>query len=269
MVLGLLVSPAASSFHPGAVAAAAATAGAPGKKFAVFVAGYGTDYTERKHGGYGALLVKLLSHPGETWETFRIVDGIFPSEEQLADYSGFVVSGSAHDAHGNEAWITQLCGVLCDLHEEKKRILGVCFGHQVLSRALGGVTGRAPVGWEVGLKEMYTNDHFQLKRYGRNIPKRLRVLQSHRDQVLELPPGGTLLGSSQNTRVEMFAVEDHILGIQGHPEFTKDVLLDIIESRRASQALSITEANEAKASLEAAKEDRQQLSELCKNFLKD
>jgi len=43
-------------------------------------------------------------------------------------------------------------------------------------------------------------------------------------QVLELPPGAELLASSPKTPIEMYRVGENTLGIQGHPEFNKDVV---------------------------------------------
>ena len=48
-------------------------------------------------------------------------------------------------------------------------------------------------------------------------------------QVWELPPGAELLASSEKTNIEIFAVENHVLGIQGHPEFTEDITLHILD----------------------------------------
>jgi GMP synthase-like glutamine amidotransferase len=54
---------------------------------------------------------------------------------------------------------------------------------QVLSRALGGKTGRADVGWEVGLRDVKFSDAFFGKPYARGVPTKLRIIEVHRDQV--------------------------------------------------------------------------------------
>ena len=53
-------------------------------------------------------------------------------------------------------------------------------------------------------------------------------------QVSQIPPGAELLASSERTGIEMFAVGDHILAIQGHPEFFHDVVFDLLDGRFAS-----------------------------------
>ena len=48
-------------------------------------------------------------------------------------------------------------------------------------------------------------------------------------QVWEIPPTATVLAYSEKTRVEAFAVGEHALGIQGHPEYTVDILHNLID----------------------------------------
>jgi hypothetical protein len=50
-------------------------------------AGHASPYTEEKYGGYGQLLESLLKEPGEDWEKFVVLEGKFPSAEQLAKVS--------------------------------------------------------------------------------------------------------------------------------------------------------------------------------------
>lgn len=102
-----------------------------GKRYAVLMTGHAPDGAIKKYGGYGEMFVHLLSDPGETWDIFAVIEGKFPSDEELDSYDGFVVTGSRHDAHGSEPWIEKLCEILQRLHEKQKRTLGVCFGHQV------------------------------------------------------------------------------------------------------------------------------------------
>ena len=41
--------------------------------------------------------------------------------------------------------------------------------------------------------------------------------------------GAEVIAYSNKTGVEMFTIGDHILGIQGHPEYTKDILNNLID----------------------------------------
>lgn len=48
-------------------------------------------------------------------------------------------------------------------------------------------------------------------------------------QIYELPSEAEVIGQSDKYGIEMFKYRDHILGIQGHPEYTKDILLHLID----------------------------------------
>jgi GMP synthase-like glutamine amidotransferase len=43
--------------------------------------------------------------------------------------------------------------------------------------------------------------------------------QSHGDEVTSLPPGATLLGTSDTCEVEIFSIADRVLAFQSHPDF--------------------------------------------------
>lgn len=108
------------------------------RRFAVLKTGHGSDYTERAHGGYGQMLARLLKDQeegeGEVWDIFSVIDGDFSFLEPGEDdyYDGYVITGSAADAHAtNVDWINRLCDALVLLHRQRKRLLGICFGHQV------------------------------------------------------------------------------------------------------------------------------------------
>jgi GMP synthase (glutamine-hydrolysing) len=47
------------------------------------------------------------------------------------------------------------------------------------------------------------------------------VLVSYQDQIETLPPGAIVLGSNSHCRHFIYAIEDLVLGIQGHPEAEK------------------------------------------------
>ena len=102
-----------------------------GKRFAVLLCAEDPEYVRKKYGGYFGVFVRMLAEEGETWDMFRVACGEFPEEDEVGLYDGFVITGSCHDAHGNDPWIHELLDLLKKLDSMKKKVLGVCFGHQV------------------------------------------------------------------------------------------------------------------------------------------
>jgi hypothetical protein len=54
---------------------------------------------------------------------------------------GIVVTGSASDSFSDEPWIARLRGEMAAAAARGQRILGVCFGCQIMALALGGKAG--------------------------------------------------------------------------------------------------------------------------------
>jgi hypothetical protein len=48
-------------------------------------------------------------------------------------------------------------------------------------------------------------------------------------QVWDLPPHAEVLARSDKTSVEMFRLGDRAMGVQGHPEYSKDILMSIAD----------------------------------------
>ena len=102
------------------------------KKFALFLATPDSEFVKKAYGGYHNVFVETFGDEGEHWDSFRVVEGEFPEEKDLEKYDGFVISGSSHDSFQNDPWILKLCEIVKKLDEMKKKVLGICFGHQVI-----------------------------------------------------------------------------------------------------------------------------------------
>ena len=137
-----------------------------------------------------------------------------------------VLTGSARDADSMEPAILRLCETLRGLAARNVPVLGICFGHQVLARALGGTVGRNPSGWEVGNVEISLTAAGIACSLLADLGPAPAVLQSHQDAVLSLPPGGILLAENPATPVQAFqaGAGRRQFGVQFHPEFTPERL---------------------------------------------
>lgn len=102
-----------------------------GQKFAVLLCADDSDYVKKLHGGYYGVFVRMLKEEGEKWDVYKVANGDFPADDEIGEYDGFVITGSCNDAHGNDLWICKLLMLLKKLDAMKKKVLGICFGHQV------------------------------------------------------------------------------------------------------------------------------------------
>jgi len=101
------------------------------KRYALLMCGEDSEYLVKMHGGTYGVFMKLLQEQEEKWDLYKLVQGEFPEQHDLPLYDGFVISGSCYDAHANDPWILDLIALVIKLDSMHKKILGICFGHQV------------------------------------------------------------------------------------------------------------------------------------------
>lgn len=101
------------------------------KTIGVLLCAEDSDYVKKTHGGYFGVFAGLLADEGDEWRLYRAVRGELPRGDEIDRFDGFIVTGSCSDAHSNDTWILDLVDLLRNLVEKRKKVLGICFGHQV------------------------------------------------------------------------------------------------------------------------------------------
>ncbi|HHQ4924983.1 TPA: glutamine amidotransferase-related protein [Aeromonas veronii] len=182
---------------------------------------FGPVYSEMFIRGFAALAPEL------EFRVWSALDGELP--EDLHECDAWLITGSRHDAYSDIPWIQALRALIRQAHDADVKLAGVCFGHQVIAQALGGEVVKSTKGWGLGVSV-----HPMLADEPWMAPARdqIRILASHQDQVALLPPGATRLAGNDFCPNFMFLQGDHIVAIQGHPEFSVEYNRALIERRR-------------------------------------
>ena len=150
--------------------------------------------------------------------------------ESLDEVDVFLITGSKNSVYDNEPWIQQLMDFVRKLYDEKKPLIGICFGHQLIAQALGGETRKADQGWQVGVQE---NHILAAGRAAGLRSENYRLISSHQDQVKRAAPGSEILASSLGCPIAMTRMGGHIFSVQGHPEFEPAFARDLYTYRRS------------------------------------
>ncbi|MBK7315081.1 glutamine amidotransferase-related protein [Candidatus Aalborgicola defluviihabitans] len=181
------------------------------------------------YSSFGALFIRLFEGVGADWtmDVFNTQHGQYPAS--FDTYDAVLLTGSRADSFSDEPWVVELRRQVTALLQSGKKMVGVCFGHQLIALCMGAPVGRAPQGWGAG---RMTYDWHRPDLPHQADRTQIALLASHQDQVLELPPGATLVASSDFCPVAAFTVGDAVFCIQPHPEFEESLSAHLIDKRR-------------------------------------
>ena len=99
-------------------------------------------------------------------------------------------------------------------------ILGICFGHQILSKLLGGKVKKSKHR-EFGLATINKVSNSILTKNFFNKNKTSDVWMSHADQVSKMPKNFKVIASTKNSKLTIIEnIKDNFYGVQFHPEVT-------------------------------------------------
>ncbi len=102
----------------------------------------------------------------------------------------------------------------------KKPVLGICFGHQILSKLNGGRVMQSKFR-EFGLTNILKKRESPLVKNFFNKNNNNKVWMSHADQVSKLPKNFNIVASSQNSKFAIIENKSkNYFGVQFHPEVT-------------------------------------------------
>ena len=117
-------------------------------KIGILLTDHVIDKLIPKHGDQDSFYLNLLPKLNNkvSLEIYDIEKGEYPDDINKCD--GYIITGSKVSTYDNLPWIRELENFIQLLHEKRKSLIGVCFGHQLIAQALGGKVEK--VGWTVG-----------------------------------------------------------------------------------------------------------------------
>jgi GMP synthase-like glutamine amidotransferase len=125
---------------------------------------------------------------------------------------------------------------------DRRKVVGICFGHQLIAHFFGGETAPAAVGWSVGVQ---TTEVLAPQPWMQPPAARFGLLSSHRDQVVRLPEGAQRFAASARCPHAGFVIDNRVLTFQGHPEFTKPYAAELMRLREAMLGPAVFDAGMA------------------------
>jgi GMP synthase-like glutamine amidotransferase len=175
-----------------------------------------------QHPGYLGEYLQARSIP---WEMVCI-DEDNPVPQQIDDVSGLVFMGAGVSVNDRLPWIEGELQLIRKAIEIGLPVMGVCFGAQLMSRALGGEITRGK-GMEIGWYPVYMQVNEGYDNWLNGIPEQFTAFHWHAD-TYTLPMHSRHLMKSDCFDQQGFIIGDH-LGMQFHLEMTREMVENWIE----------------------------------------
>jgi GMP synthase-like glutamine amidotransferase len=212
-------------------------------------------------GEYPDMFIELLARadPNLEFAVYDVEQGQYP--EEIDEVDAYLITGSKSSVYEDKPWIATLMEFVLELHRRRKKLVGICFGHQLVAQALGGRVEKSPRGWGVGLhKHCFT----AAPSWHDQGDMDLNILVSHQDQVIKVAEDTLVLAGSEFCENAVCQIGDHILTLQGHPEFLPGYAREIMIFRK--EKIGEKAYNAGMASLRRTHEG-QRLARWVLNFL--
>jgi GMP synthase (glutamine-hydrolysing) len=191
--------------------------------------GFASTDINRRHLPSPQRFHKLLKPflPGVVWTTINCLEDALPTEVDA--YDGYLITGGKYSVFEDLDWQYNLFDFIKSLFNASKPLVGICYGHQAIAHALGGQVDRSDKGWGVGVKQTSIVD--QPSWIGHPL-KVIDLLSMHQDQVIQMPMDAKCFLSDQFCRFAGYYIDNRVLAIQQHPEFTPELCRDLIVGRK-------------------------------------
>ena len=184
-------------------------------KIGILQTGLVPEEMVQETGQYVAFFERMLAGRGFTFAGYSVVEGLFPDRPEDAD--GWLITGSKFGVYEDYPWIRQLEELVRAIYAQGRPMVGVCFGHQIIAKPLGG-QGResskaaGPCGPQ-DLPDMGGRD--------------VTLHAWHQDQVIEAPKDAQTFGAIRHLLRNAALVygSTRPLPFQPHPEFTRQILI--------------------------------------------
>ena len=197
-----------------------------------------------KFGDYPEMVRKWLTPLEAEFTSYAVLDGELPDDPTSCDL--WVITGSKFAVYEDHPWIAPLEAFIRSVRDAGRKMIGICFGHQIIAQALGGIVRKSDKGWGLGVMPYEPADW--PKELGEK-PEQIDIQSYHQDQIETPPEGAKRIAGSEFCEYAALWYPGFALTVQGHPEFSPPYLSVLLDLRRGT-VLSDEDVEKGKRNLE-------------------
>ena len=142
----------------------------------------------------------------------------------LTKNDAVILTGSHSMVTQEESWSLEVEKWLPKLIKDEVPLLAICYGHQLLAKSLGGVSGYHENGMEIGSVDINLEEDAKDDEIFSKLQNSFKAHTIHSQTVIKLPKNATRLAFNNHDKNHAFRVGNCAWGVQFHPEFDKNIM---------------------------------------------
>jgi len=184
---------------------------------------------QHRFGNYPKMVERMFSEIDIplSFDNYDCQQGKLPTN--IDEYDFFITTGSKASVYDDLEWVQQLISFIQLLDKHQKKLIGICFGHQLIAMARHQTVEKSDRGWGIGIAANRIISH---PAWMNDKATGINILVSHQDQISELPDDALVIAESDFCPFFIVQWGEHFLSIQGHPEWSTEYSRTLINDRR-------------------------------------
>jgi len=159
----------------------------------------------------------------------------------IDECSGVIITGSHTMVTQEFSWSLTIEKFIRMLFTNKVPLLGICYGHQLIAKSLGGCVDYHEKGMELGCVSIKTHENCKNDLIFKHLSSEFEAHVIHSQSIITLPKHAMSLASNDFESTHAFKVEPCTWGVQFHPEFNDYIMKSYIYE--SAKMKSIEEAH--------------------------
>lgn len=176
---------------------------------------------------------------GEDINNYKAMRKEFPEDPEVV-----IISGSTSGIYEGEEWIEKLVEKTREYIEDGVPVLGLCFGHQVIAKALGADVVQMDE-YEIGYRPVEITKDSELFEGINSVEY---PFNTHQDKVIDMPEELEPIAETDMSNQGFEHSEKPVYGVQFHPELTPPIKEKAIRTKEMPEEKKqrlMREVNEA------------------------
>jgi len=171
--------------------------------------------------------VNLLQpqNPAARLDSYFVSRDHFP--ENIDEYDAILVTGSPCSVHDEHDWIECLTEVIRTASDQGMRVVGSCFGHQLVARAFDGEVGHNENGWLIGNFAVHISESYEWMQPSARVTG---MYHFNQERVIRLPDAAQAFAHTDDYNDYGYTIGDNIMCFQGHPEQSRLSMTNFLEA---------------------------------------